>query len=453
MAIRTISTTGGAFGATTSWVEGIVPVDGDDIIGNSASGNLALNLFTQTWAMGSLQFDNGGDPDDNNWYRGVFSMGSFLGVIDGGVRYTGNGTVSFSPFMRMTSARLGFFGFFQPGTSSIIYSRGFTHSECQLQFGNGTKTLGDDFNIEANTFYVATGNNIDFVTNLNLNSSGTASMNIYGKNPTGGNALTISFVSGRSTGSAQINFKQPSDSGTININTIRGAGDGTNAGKLNLDLGAGTLNIINGGILDGGNIEYISGTISGSRNFRALSSSAGETKTLFKFSPKIDFLSMTALDAQSINIQLDEVLNVERMSIIPQDSASSGNQRYILSGTYGLSASYLYISPSRTLTATSSYAPDVMFATGSVNNIGNLYSYGLEGYIGNKIKLRTSATGSSATLNVFNSGNVITNTEVLDLNNNGTMVYALEGSTITSTTGFKTNLEIGGTESSNTFLL
>lgn len=46
MATRTISDTGGNWNSTSSWVEGAVPVDGDDVVATATSGNLTVNVNT-----------------------------------------------------------------------------------------------------------------------------------------------------------------------------------------------------------------------------------------------------------------------------------------------------------------------------------------------------------------------------------------------------------------------
>lgn len=46
MATRTISDAGGNWNATAAWVEGVVPVAGDDIVATGTSGNLAVNTTT-----------------------------------------------------------------------------------------------------------------------------------------------------------------------------------------------------------------------------------------------------------------------------------------------------------------------------------------------------------------------------------------------------------------------
>jgi hypothetical protein len=48
MALRTISPSGGSWSATSSWVEGIVPTSSDNVVGNSASGDIILTSTSHT---------------------------------------------------------------------------------------------------------------------------------------------------------------------------------------------------------------------------------------------------------------------------------------------------------------------------------------------------------------------------------------------------------------------
>ena len=44
MPTRTISNAGGNYNATTTWVEGVVPNSGDDVVATATSGQLTVNV-------------------------------------------------------------------------------------------------------------------------------------------------------------------------------------------------------------------------------------------------------------------------------------------------------------------------------------------------------------------------------------------------------------------------
>lgn len=88
MPLRTISNTGGNWNATATWVGGVVPIAGDDIVGDATSGNLTINVGTAN--ILSLNLEN---------YLSTLTLNQTLNIGT-----TVAGTASFSPTMSFATS-------------------------------------------------------------------------------------------------------------------------------------------------------------------------------------------------------------------------------------------------------------------------------------------------------------------------------------------------------------
>mgnify|MGYP000449840292 CR=1 FL=1 len=113
MATRTVAAGGGVFATGTTWVGGVAPVAGDDIIANATSGNLTLtaqppNLiganftgYTGTFAMGTFNLNSSGTVTLGSGMTLTGTLGSAriqplsggaLTIVSNGIKMPGIGT-------------------------------------------------------------------------------------------------------------------------------------------------------------------------------------------------------------------------------------------------------------------------------------------------------------------------------------------------------------------------
>jgi hypothetical protein len=105
MPTRTVSAAGGNFNTGTTWVGGVPPIVGDDIVANASSGNLNLTNLTPS-LLGA----------DFTGYTGTLSFNSFQMIFN----TAGATSIIISPTMTITTVT----GFFNIGRSLTLTSSG-----------------------------------------------------------------------------------------------------------------------------------------------------------------------------------------------------------------------------------------------------------------------------------------------------------------------------------------
>jgi hypothetical protein len=161
MALRTVSDTGGNWNATTTWVGGVVPVVSDTVDFTATSGNLTVNVLTNTLAgidftnyVGTITFNNNirlNNGTLNLGTGGYTQIGSTSGVaFNGASNITCNGVVC--PFALILSGTITL-------NDDLYFSNFFTASSVATTINNFniycmSGILDGDANISGtSTFY------------------------------------------------------------------------------------------------------------------------------------------------------------------------------------------------------------------------------------------------------------------------------------------------------------
>jgi hypothetical protein len=159
MAVRTVSILGGNWNAVTTWVGGVVPLATDTVDFTATSGNLVVNVLTNTLA--GIDFTN---------YVGTITFNANI-LVNTSVNLGTGG---------YTQAGGGTFGLAISGTTTIT-SNGVSWNNLLSFFGNSvTYTLADNLNVTGNIVLSGTSS-ITFTGNIlyiggNLTVSSTATV-------------------------------------------------------------------------------------------------------------------------------------------------------------------------------------------------------------------------------------------------------------------------------------
>lgn len=194
MAIRIISNTGGNWNATTTWVGGVVPVLGDDVVATATSGQLTINITTA--ACTSINFTN---------YTNTFTISSGQTLtVSGNVTFVaamtvaGTGTLAINTTSTLTSAGKTLTGNLTlSGTSQTFTLAGIWTISGNLTLSGVTSmTLtSNSFNVGGNLTITTTATTLG-TTNIVLNGTGTWSHTSNGQlrnNVTINTSGTITF--------------------------------------------------------------------------------------------------------------------------------------------------------------------------------------------------------------------------------------------------------------------
>ena len=199
MATRTIAAGGGNWNVTGTWVEGIVPVAGDDVValGGGLSGPLTV---TAAAACATMIFTN---------YTNTFTINS-------GQAVTMNSTLTF--VAGMTVAGTGQIAFSSATSTITSAGKTWTGDITMAAFNACTVTLADNWTINGSLLW--TGNN---ATNNVLNGNTlTVNGGISKTNPAAGNSVSMTgttIIKLASTGSINIADSVSAVSNPIVINT------------------------------------------------------------------------------------------------------------------------------------------------------------------------------------------------------------------------------------------
>jgi hypothetical protein len=175
MAIRTISNAGGNFNDTGTWVEGIVPVAGDDVVATATSGNLTVNVASG--GVGLLSFNM-------TSYTGLLTMDNTL-TISGNMTLVATMNIAGSSnIICNATATLTSGGKVLPGLSLAGTARTYTLAD-NFQVGAFINTASTtSVTLNGNTLSVSGNMTISRTfagtTNIVYNTSTTQTINITG---------------------------------------------------------------------------------------------------------------------------------------------------------------------------------------------------------------------------------------------------------------------------------
>jgi hypothetical protein len=424
MATRTVSAAGGNFNATGTWVGGVAPVAGDDIIANATSGN--LNISSSTVSLLTANFTG---------YTGTLSFGS--------------NTINFNQASGSTALTIG-------SGMTITFS------------GNGcfdfqrNATITSPVAGKAIPLRVRAGLTITLVNDLTLisNVSTTALSTTF----TGANviltmtSLSVSYAS-TTISSPYKMYWRPSGSATISSFTPpRGyfSVDTTNVITIN-----SPFSLSNGSLSNTFEFEKAAGWTgslytndNGAIRTCIAPQSSGLSCNVVMTAPTIiDELQIgsgiyTSNPVTTINFSKGAVINNLTLSV------QNGIYRSLTASIYGngfLTASNVYIETPRTntLTGTADFSPTTITdgRMGVALSPTFSYSFGTVSISGkwyNKSKLESIQNSVSATVSIINA--FITNANITDIANVGTvqLAYSSMGNTLTRSSGFTTTEPSGG---------
>ncbi len=301
MATRTIANGGGNWNATGTWVEGIVPVNGDAVVATGTSGQLTVNVNS---ACTSIILTG---------YTAILTINATLTVA---------GTVTFVSGQGNMVA--GGSGILLCNTTATLTSGGKT-LPCQLQLTgtSQTYTLGDTWTV-----------------NGVFNPNGVTQVTLNG-NTLNCTTLTVSILT----------------LGTTNI-VINGTGTYANGGSsiglrnnLEFAAGAGTITLGASILYNTGTLKYTSGTIDTTTNSTVLTCSLSTTlntsgmtwrAVTFSSTPTITLTSNLNVGTGTFTISgaatVNGAFNVNIAANYTATSASSGTATYVMTGTGNLTS-------------------------------------------------------------------------------------------------------------------
>lgn len=458
MATKTVAAGGGNFNVGSTWVGGVAPVAGDDIVANASSGNLTL-ATTNTVSLTGANFTG---------YTGTLAFGSFQMIFN----TAGVFNITLSSGMTITYTT-GYFNIQRQGTITSPATAKIIPVRFQ---GTFTITLVNDlhaqfFNIfTANTTYI--GANVVFyntfvnasAANITINSPykmiwrpSSSAVSSNGLQPTGpafvppkghfifDSQYTVCIASG-----LELNgLHTASASSIFEFSTTQSAVGFTGNGSFNFVDQRGRLlagiNVANGGscsIITNG-VRFSDIEVYGENPFFANCAvyfHTGLETDRFTIG-KLDYLGgNTTNKSSTVSIAGAGFFTASRVHMstsLPIGFAPSSFTSFPAYGAaqpFTQSAAMLNLA----LSPTFSYS----FGTISITCIPE-----------KKLNLSSTVDSTPATISVTNG--FITNANITDIENTGTTVlaYSSMGNTLTRTSGFTgTEPSGGGGESSYTFV-
>lgn len=422
MATRTVSAAGGNFNATGTWVGGVAPVAGDDIIANATSGN--LNISTpNTVSLLTANFTG---------YTGTLSFNGNQMIFN---QASGSTALTIGSGMTITFTATG--GFYIQRNATITSP--VAGKAIPLRATGVTITLVNDLTLTNNvspTTTTFTGANV-ILTFTSLSAS-------YA-NTTIGSGFKMYW---RPSGSAIIgNFAPPrgyfsvDTTNVIQINAPFALSNGILSNTFEFEKAAGWT----GSLYTNDN-----GAI---RSCIAPQSSGLSCNVIMTAPTIIDELQIgsgisTADPVTTINFPNGAVINNLTLSV------QNGTYRSLTASIYGngfLTASNVYIETARTstLTGTADFTPTTITDGRMAVALSPTFSYSfgtvsISGKSYNKSILQSISTSVSATVSISNA--FITNANITDIANVGTaqLAYSSMGNTLTRSSGFTTTEPSGG---------
>lgn len=427
MATRTVAAGGGNFNAGGTWVGGVAPVNGDDIIANASSGNLTVTATTPNLLGANF-----------TGYTGTLALGSNNMLFN---VTAGNGTLTISPSMTITRT-VGSNGTFRIQQSTTIVSNG-----KDIPFstnGSPTITLSGDLTASIfnnNSSPVITGNANFIIADpapvaISSTTIAAGSKVIY--RPAGGLVTLPSSPIG--TGHHQI------DAGTVSVG-------GSALFITNASAAARNAPTI---------IEFLqtpiwtgTGTSGGKPIFNHLTNNALysglTTSIIMATNSRIAQFAMDGGNSNIIGLSIENTLNIDKISFKSSFANVSAPALYNVVGSGGFSASNCQIMGIEISGAGANQGINVRFAADAQYIINSL---SVTGFPGNSPSCILSSLTSSVpvTMNISNGGFSYAN--ITDINNTGTTMYALtaNGNQLLRTTGFIGSVSAGGAGGSFTFV-
>jgi hypothetical protein len=461
MATRTISATGGNFNATTTWIEGVVPVAADDIIANSTSANLTVNVAS---TVRSFQFDGGGIA---NFWTGQLSIPQNFTVNGSGTV----GTVSFSPFMSMTGS-----GTFNLNSTGRYTTYGFTLST-SVNFAGNPKTLVDDINWRIPNGVAGRSWNHAQLS-LNRTPTGTASLYLWCSE---NQAQFPAFIGPNNlqtnSGSASIYIK--SNNGTVwgnaggttglNINSEGSYFNGVVGSGIFVDCAPGTVSVNIFTVARAAHLEWISGGVTGSQVIQSYTNWPGnitsaDSRSWISWPYRWNHVWLrTGVSATNMIQQfMGTTLSTSVLALGAQESQSNFTKTIQFNLPIDASNVYIINNPRPTTntgtfpfglsndTTSVQFAPNHSYTFGRINTTsGNI----------NRVIIKSMTASAPATLTITSPGTFssFTNTDFTDIDISGATFYAISDCSVLRSTGVTTSLPTGGGggggPSSTTFLM
>lgn len=428
MPTRTVAAGGGNFNAGATWIGGVAPVNGDDIIVNSSSGNLTLT--NNTVNLVSANFTG---------YTGTLALGNFNMLFN---VTAGNGTLTISPSMTITRT-VGNNGTFRITQSTTVVSNG---KDIPLSStSTPTITLSGDLTasiFNSNTNPVIAGNANFIITDpaparMDSTTISPGTRLIY--RPAGG---TVTFSTGSPIGTGHHQF----DAATISVGSQQG-----------LFISSASAAARNAPTI----IEFLQtaawtgiGTFGGRPIFNYNTSNAAynglTTSLIMATNSIINQLVMDGGTNNTIGLSIQNRLNIDEISFKSSVTVAS-NGIYNVVGSGGFSASRCMIMAAKNSAFHNNNGVNVRFAADAEYIIGAL---SVAGFIGNSPSVSISSLTASlpVTMNISSGG--FSYAQISNINNIGTTLYALSanGNVLTGTTGFIGSVSAGGAGGSFTFV-
>ena len=429
MATRTVSAAGGNFNATGTWVGGVAPVAGDDIIANATSGN--LNISSSTVSLLTANFTG---------YTGTLSFG--------------NNVMNFNQASGSTALTIG--------SGMTITFSGNGCFDIQRNATITSPVAGKAIPLRARAVTITLVNDLTLISNVSVTSTTFTGANVI----LTFTSLSVSYAS-TAISSPYKMYWRPSGSATISgFTPPRGyfSVDTTNVILVN-----SPFSLSNGSLSNTFEFEKAAGWTgslytndNGAIRSCIVPQSSGLFCNVIMTSPTIiDELQIgsgiyTASPVTTINFPKGAVINNLTLS------NQNGGYRSITTNIYGngfLTASNVYIETARTSasTVTADFAPTTLTDGRMAVALSPTFSYSfgtvsISGKSYNKSILQSIGTSVSATVSISNS--FITNANITDIANVGTaqLAYSSMGNTLTRSSGFTTTEPSGGGGGSFTFV-
>lgn len=419
MATRTVSAAGGTFTTGATWVGGVAPVAGDDIVANATSGNLTIGANTVSLIGANF-----------TGYTGTLALGAFNLIIGN----TG-GSLIFSPTMTITAAG-GFIRVGSNGTSTTLTSNGLIDIPINFFNANATVTLTDTLTtsrISSTIGVIITGSNDIVFTGT---TQPTSMVGLTMRNP----CKFIFRPSGTLTMSGNLGQGITSFDSTQTISIsgvsipIKGSSGVT---THTIEFARGTTWSGIGSINNRPNFSYDSSNILG----------VGSTLSFITTAPQ--YVANLDVFGPSGNMAVSFTNKFLSDSIYLRSNTSESAGRVAVGGTIsvvgsgGFSASNVTITPTRVLISSGFYSgkPTVRLSSDATYSVTNLIIQGnlAQGSSSFPAELSSITASVPATIDISNGAYAWTN--IIDINNVGRTQYALtnSGNTLTRTTGFVPN--------------
>lgn len=424
MAVKTVASGGGNFNVGSTWVGGVAPVNGDNIVVDASSGNLTLTANTVS-LIGA----------DFTGYTGTLQLSSYY--INFGLAGQLGITLSATMTINRTS------GYFLLGNSMTFTSNG---KAVAIDTANSaTITLSGTMSIinhqSTGRTTIFNGANMEF---LGSNLASIPQLNLlspykYFIRPTG--SLTI----GNSSETLLSCYYVFDTINSVSLNAPIKLGSGSN-----LEFAQAASWTGNGVINQKPSVSFY------------FSSSA--SATLIN-TAGIEFWQLDIQPATTTTLTLNVPYQIKATNILAHNHNSSSTALTSSRGTInilgagGFSASNVWIQGNFTTVAASSNPQNMISANTSLRlDSGPTYYVNNLQVIGTDVSkpgILSSYTASTTT-NMYIAGGTssFSNSQITDITNLGTSQYALtaNGNILTRTSGFISSASAGGGETSATFV-